>query len=185
MHDFNRSAGKPMSAAVGQYIHGKFHIARSFLIDGGRTQDVMDEIASAGYLDINTTVKIYGDASGKHTDTRNNRSDWDIITEYIVNYRRRDGQRIILDNQVPLSNPPIRSRHNVFNALCKNALGEVNVFIYSEAKDADKGFRLTKLKSGAELIEDDSMREQHVTTAITYWTFKTKNAQPLTNITLT
>ena len=174
MHDFNRAAGKPMSAAVGQLINGKYHVAKSFLIEGGRTQDVMDEIADAGFLDLNTVVKVFGDASGKHTDTRNNRSDWDIISQFIRNYKRKDGQVITLDMQVPLANPAIRTRHNVFNALCGNELGEVNFFIYADAKDADKGFRLTKLKKGAELIEDDSMREQHVTTAITYWTHKSK-----------
>lgn len=174
MHDFNRAAGKPMSAAVGQLINGKYHVAKSFLIEGGRTQDVMDEIADAGFLDLNTVVKVFGDASGKHTDTRNNRSDWDIIAQFIRNYRRKDGKVITLDMQVPLANPAIRTRHNTFNALCENDLGEVNFFIYAEAKDADKGFRLTKLKKGAELIEDDSMREQHVTTAITYWTHKSK-----------
>lgn len=174
MHDFNRAAGKPMSAAVGQCINGVYHIAKSFLIEGGRTQDVMDEIANSGYLDLNSTVKVYGDASGKHTDTRNNRSDWDIISQFISAYKRKDQERIILDMQVPLSNPAIRTRHNVFNALCSNDLGEVSLFIYLDAKDADKGFRLTKLKKGAELVEDDTMREQHVTTAITYWTHRTK-----------
>lgn len=174
MHDFNRAAGKPMSAAVGQEINGKYHVGKSFLIEGGRTQDVMDEIANAGYLDLNTHIKVYGDASGKHTDTRNNRSDWDIIEQFLKAYKRKDGQRLVVEMCVPLSNPAIRTRHNVFNALCKNDLDEVCFFNYLDAKDADKGFRLTKLKKGAELIEDDSMREQHVTTAITYWTHKTK-----------
>jgi hypothetical protein len=175
MHDFNRAAGKPMSAAVGQEIKGNFHVAKTFLVDGGRTQDVMDEIADAGYLDLNTTIKIYGDASGKHTDTRNNRSDWDIISEFINNYKRADSERNTLINNVPLSNPTIRGRHNVLNALFRNDLGETHLFIYKEARDADKGFKLTKLKKGAELVEDDSLREQHVTTAIGYWAHKSKN----------
>lgn len=175
MHDFNRSAGKPMSAAVGQYIQGKFHVAKSFLIEGGRTQDVMDEIADAGFLDLNVNIHVYGDASGKHTDTRNNKSDWDIIKQFLTDYKRKDNERLMVNMQVPLSNPAIRTRHNTFNALCFNDLGEVALYIYMDAKDADKGFRLTKLKKGAELVEDDSMREQHVTTAITYWTHKSKN----------
>lgn len=184
MHDFNRSAGKPMSAAVGQEINGKYHVARTFLIEGGRTQDVMDEIADAGFLDLNTSVKIYGDASGKHTDTRNNRSDWDIITQFIRNYKRKDGKVISLSVEIPLSNPAIRDRHNTANALFCNDLGEVSLFIYLDAKDADKGFRLTKLKKGAELVEDDSMREQHVTTAITYWTHRNKTRKPTTGISI-
>lgn len=182
MHDFNRAAGKPMSAAVGQEINGFYHVARTFLVDGGRTQDVMDEIANAGFLDMNPNIKVYGDASGKHTDTRNNRSDWDIIAQFIRNYKRKDGMRINLSVEVPLANPAIRDRHNVANALFKNDLNQAHMFIYQDARDADKGFRLTKLKKGAELVEDDSMREQHVTTAITYWTHKTKSTKPLASI---
>lgn len=178
MHDFNRAAGKPMSAAVGQVIKGVFHIAKTFLVDGGRTQDVMDEIADAGFLNLNTTIRVYGDASGKHKDTRNNRSDWDIIKQYITDYEREDGESLILDFQVPLSNPAIKTRHNDANAAFENALKEVNCFIYLAAKDADKGFRLTKLKKGAELVEDDSLREQHVTTAITYWIHRVKKSTP-------
>ena len=41
-------------------------------------------------------------------------------------------------------------------------------FIYKEATDGDEGLRLTKLKKGSGLIEDDSYRGQHVTTAFGY-----------------
>lgn len=176
-HDFNRSAGKPMSAAVGQYINGHFHIAKAFLVYGGRTQDIMDEIADAGYLDLSTTIEIFGDASGKHTDTRNNRSDWDIIKQFISNYKRKDNGRNNVVFEVPLANPPIRSRHNVANAIFCNDLGEVSATLYKEAYPAVRGFMLTKLKKGAELVEDDSLAEQHVTSAITYWMHRVKSVQ--------
>jgi len=173
-HDFNRAAGKPMSAAVGQYIDGHFHIARAFLVYGGRTQDIMDEISSKGFLDLNDHVYVYGDATGSHNDTRNNRSDWDIIKQYIQNYQRKDGRKNVLFFEVPKANPPIRARHNVANAVFCNDLGEVQATIYKDANQADKGFLLTKPKKGADLIEDDSLAEQHVTTAITYWMHRVK-----------
>jgi hypothetical protein len=45
----------------------------------------------------------------------------------------------------------------------------VKFFIYQDAADADEGFRLTKLKKGSVLAEDDSYKNQHVTTALGYW----------------
>ena len=49
-----------------------------------------------------------------------------------------------------------------------NALGFVGFYVYKEASETDEGFRLTKLKKGSGLVEDDSYRNQHVTTAIGY-----------------
>ena len=48
-------------------------------------------------------------------------------------------------------------------------LAAQNDDLYKGAKAADEGFRLTKLKKGSGLIEDDSLKQQHVTTAIGYW----------------
>ena len=41
-------------------------------------------------------------------------------------------------------------------------------YVYSEASETDEGFRLTKLKKGSGLVEDDSYRNQHVSGAIGY-----------------
>lgn len=180
MHDFNIGYGKPMSAAVGQQRGEEFHIAQTFLVEGARTDAIMDEIADAGWFNRGSRVRVYGDASGRHKDTRNNKSDYDIIRKFLANYRRPNGQPIAFEFKVPSANPPIRTRHNLANGLFCNALGKRSVFIYRDAKDADIGFRLTNFKKGANLVEDDSMREQHVTTAITYYLFavKTKVAPP-------
>jgi len=57
------------------------------------------------------------------------------------------------------------------NSLFMNDLGEVRFYIYHDAAIADEGFRLTKLKKGSGLVEEDgpSAPYQHVTTAIGYW----------------
>lgn len=169
MHDFNIGHGKPMSAAIGQHINGVFHVAKTFIIEGLNTPKLMDEIASTGLFEIQAKFQVYGDAAGKHKDTRNSQSDYDIIEKFLTNFVRKDGTFLEVEMNVPLSNPAIRTRHNKMNTLFCNDLGEVRFYVYKDAKDLDEGLRLTKLKKGAHLVEDDSFRLQHVTTAVGYW----------------
>ncbi len=172
MHDFNIGFGKPMSAAVGQHIDGIFHVAAAILIDGARTDAIIEEIANKGYLERGSVIRVFGDASGKSADTRNTKSDYDIISGFLAKYRRKNGTPIAYTMNIPLANPPIRKRHNLINGLCLNANKKRSLFVYRDAKEADIGFRLTNFKKGASLVEDDSLRQQHVTTAVGYWIFR-------------
>lgn len=172
MHDFNIAQGKPMSAAVGQYIAGVFHVARSYLVDGADTIEIMEEMEADGIFERHCMFEIYGDATGSRRDTRSKKSDYDLIRKFLDNHRRDDGSRIGYTMKVPKSNPPVRTRHNKVNAKFKDPFGEVRFYVYKGAYDADRGFRLTKLKKGSNYVEDDTLREQHVTTAIGYWICK-------------
>jgi len=69
---------------------------------------------------------------------------------------------------LPLSNGPIRKRHNAVNAFCLNDKAKRRLFVYKDAPTADEGLRLTQLKKGGQYIEDDSKRYQHISTAIGY-----------------
>lgn len=162
--DFNIGDGKPMSMACGQYINDEFHWFAQVIISGARTADTIDELDARGILKKEFKFIICGDASGKNRDTRSSKSDYDII---IKEFQNREFQ---FDYFVPLANPPIRTRHNRVNAYCKNAIGQTRMWIYQGCDKIDEGFRLTKLKSGANYIEDDSKDYQHVTTAIGYAT---------------
>ena len=161
--DFNISDGKPMSAALMQYTKDTFHIFDEAVVHGARTLDICEEIFSHGVLTPGSTVIIHGDATGKARDTRSQMSDYDIILKYFQNV---PGLNVKLE--VPLANPPIRSRHNRVNAYCLNADNEVRLFVYKKAKTVDEGFRLTTLKKGGDYIEDDSKAYQHVTTSCGY-----------------
>lgn len=167
MFDFNIADGKPMSAALGQYIKGIFHIAKTFIVHGARTLDICQEILDADILKDTMSIRIFGDASGKNKDTRSKTSDYDIIFKFFSNYCQQE-----IEMQVPLSNPPIRSRHNLINSQFLNANDRIKCYIYIDAKDANKGFKLTKLKKGASYLEDDTFELQHVTTAIGYWEYR-------------
>jgi hypothetical protein len=169
-HDFNIGEGKPMSAFVGQFYDNAWHIKKTYLLFRSNTHQILDEMADDGVFENKTTFKIYGDATGRHSDTRSNQSDWDIIEDFLGHYKRKDGSTLEFSIDVPRSNPPIRRRHNRMNAKFLNANNQVGFYIYSEAYDADEGFRLTKLKKGSGLIEDDGplCPWQHCTTAIGY-----------------
>lgn len=172
--DFNNSkSGKPMSIGAGQFINGQYHIGKTWIIGGMRTLDIMDEVANDGYLDMGfPMVRFFGDASGRHGDTRANKPDWDLVENFIANYRPKHRAYLDYEIEVPASNPAIKARHNLVNGLCRNDLEQSNLFIYKEAKDLGKGLRLTQLKENARLIEDDSLREQHITTALGYYCYR-------------
>lgn len=163
MHDFNIGHGKPMSMAVGQRINDTFHVAQTFVIEGADTNDIMAELVESGILNRRTLYRVFGDASGKNRDPRSKTTDYGIIETVLKR------NKINFEMNVPRANPPVRRRHNRVNAKCCNYQQKVQLYIYKEAETADEGFRLTKLKKGGQYLEDDSLAQQHVTTAIGYW----------------
>jgi hypothetical protein len=171
--DFNIGAGKPMSAMVGQYICDVFHVAKTFIVHGANTLDMMKEIADSGLFKRPANFRVFGDATGKHRDTRSNLSDYDIIDRFMSHYDSPTGG-LNYTMEVARSNPPIRKRHNSVNARFLNGNGKVQLYVYKGAKDATSGFLDTKLKKGGSYIEDDSFEFQHITTAIGYWVMQIK-----------
>lgn len=166
--DFNIGVGKPMSACFHQFINGEFHFGENYVVEGARTEDILEEMAARGLFDYNTRFLVRGDATGRARNTASKHSNYDIIRNFLSNHKNKHGQTIRFEMQVPLSNPPIRTRHNTMNAQMKNANGEHRLFVYADAQVLDEGFRLTKLKEGGQYLEDDSKRFQHVTTAAGY-----------------
>ncbi len=170
--DFNIAKGKPMSSTVYQRSHSQFRFLDEVVIEGSRTLDQMEEWAAKGYLDLpgNPTVLIYGDATGRHADTRSNNSDYDIIDDFLFRFTRKDGQRLEYEIEVGLTNPSIRDRHNIVNGQLRSASGISSILIDKKCNTIDEGFRKTKLKDGSKYIEDDSAScpYQHITTAIGY-----------------
>ena len=161
--DFNIGEGKPLSVCAFQYIDDVFHFFGEVVVHGMRTLDSCDELAARGLLDFNCEYIVYGDASGRNRDTRSKGSDYDLIMGALQN---RPGFRV--RKLVPLSNPPLRERHNRVNAYCRNSNGAVRLYVYKDAPMCDKGLRLTALKPGGTYIEDDSKEYQHISTSIGY-----------------
>jgi hypothetical protein len=168
--DFNIGEGKPLSVAVCQYVpqSDSFHVFLEVVINGMRTEDSCEELAGRGVLDMPVEFFICGDATGKHKDTRSRRSDYEIIVDFLSNFKTADGRNVSFQKIVPLANPPVRDRHNLVNAYLLNAEGRRRMFVYKDAPTADKALRLTRLLDSGRYIEDDSKPYQHIGTAIGY-----------------
>lgn len=166
--DFNIGLGKPLSSCVMQIVDDKAHIFGEAVIHGLRTLENVEALASKGYFNYPVRYIVTGDASGKHKDTRSNRSDYDILKKFFSLYEQEhDGRLIDFKMKVPAANPPIKKRQNCVNAYCFNELKQRRLFVYKGSPTSDEGLRLTKLKKGS-YVEDDSKEYQHITTAIGY-----------------
>lgn len=164
--DFNIGLGKPLSVCLFQVQGNKFHIFEEIIVHGSDTQEALEEISSRGLLNYELKYRIHGDATGASKHTASKLSDYDIIRKFLDNYR--GNSKIDFSIEVPKSNPPIRTRHNLVNAYCKNQKGEFRLFVYKNCPTLDKGLSLTSFKKGGQFIEDDSKEYQHVTTALGY-----------------
>ncbi len=165
--DFNIGEGKPLSAVLFQFHSGAFHFYEQCVVEGMRTLDSCEEMQARGLLSKDFAYHLHGDASGRHKDTRNKKSDWDLINKWFADNSYRFAER------VPMSNPPIRERHNYVNAWCYNTNKQVRLYVYKmETKEkrnmVDEALRLTALKRGGQFLEDDSKDYQHIGTAIGY-----------------
>lgn len=165
--DFNIGHGKPLSSCFFQF-DGAFRFFKDLVFESLRTEDMLEEALNKGLLDHSTEYIINGDATGKARDTRSKHNDYEIIQKFLANNRNTKGQPIRFKMDVPLINPKVRARHNLVNSWLMNAKNEVRLFVYQDAKVVHQGLMLTKLKSGADYIEDDSKSYQHVTTAVGY-----------------
>lgn len=170
--DFNIGIGKPMSCILSQYDKAKdtFHFFFEVVMHGSRTEDVLEEIAAHGIFELPVMFEIHGDATGGARSTNSKWSNYDLIDQFLKQYKSKTNPILKINHRllIPTKNPPVRERHNIVNAYCKNAKGDVRFFIYKKCKVAHEGMRLTSLKKGADYIEDDSKEYQHITTAIGY-----------------
>lgn len=170
--DFNIGLGKPMSCCLSQYDKATdtFHFFDEVIVHGFRTQDTLDEMSAKGYFDYPVVFEIHGDSTGGARSTNSNWSNYEIIENFLANYRTKTGLKLNYRLLIPKSNPPIKERHNIVNAYCANSLGQNRLFVYEKCKTINEGMNQTTLKKGAEYIEDDGINHpyQHVTTALGY-----------------
>ena len=170
-HDFNIGTGKPMSCTIFQYIERKkkFIFLDEVVMEGTRTGGIYEEIAGRGWLDhkYTTEIIVHGDANGKNSDTRGDRSDYDIIDRFLSNYERKDGTPLDVDIDVQLANPRIRDRHNLVNGLLRNGAGRVSILLDKRCKVLNDGLMKTRLKENGSFVEVEDYW-QHITTALGY-----------------
>ena len=160
--DFNIADGKPQSAAMFQLIDGVFHFFQESVIDRANwCLDNLTEFEANGLLTDVRSVIIHGDASGRARSPNSLRSAYNLIEGWLGE------RRIPYSIDVPKANPPLVERWTTVNAMCQNAKGEIRIFVYKPCKVLNQGMKLARKKEGSAL-EDDSLRYQHITTALGY-----------------
>lgn len=168
--DFNIGVGKPMSCALAQYdpVMDMYHGFNEAVIEGARTEDIMEDLKARGLLDHDAIYYIHGDRNGNNRSTQSRNSDFELIESFLSNVKNSKGRPIRYEMHVASSNPPVRDRHNLVNSYFKNEMKQVRTRIYKDAPTLNQGFLLTALKKGGNYIEDDSTTYQHITTAWGY-----------------
>lgn len=166
--DFNIGQGKPMSSCLAQikkgpsWVTGKVRpyvtVFAEFILDSTDTRDLVSEAQESEWLRAVRPgdVLLSGDASGRSRDTRSKTTDYGILAD--AGFTRQD---------VPLSNPPIRTRHNAVNAMLQAGDGDVRTAIHPRCATLARGLETVRLRSGASYLEQETY-DQHVTTAFGY-----------------
>lgn len=146
--DFNIGLGKPMSSTLSQYDvkTDTFHFFDEVVVHGSRTEDQLEEMQAKGYFELNARFEIHGDATGGAKSTASKWSNYEIIDQFLANYKTKSGLKLNYQLFVPKSNPPVRERHNIVNAYCLNSIGQTRLFVYEKCKTLNEGMKLTALK---------------------------------------
>ncbi|GAB7079860.1 phage terminase large subunit [Megalodesulfovibrio paquesii] len=161
-HDFNLAPGKPMSSVLAQLRRGEhgmeLHVLDEIVMETADTNHVIAEMKARPWQALaRAGVIVYGDASGRARDTRSGMTDYSLLAA-----------AGFAQQKVPRANPPVRERHNLVNCLLCDAEGRVRLKIHPRCATLARGLERAALKQGAQYVEDDSLYEQHVTTALGY-----------------
>ena len=171
--DFNTAKGKPMSAAIFQYINDHFYFYDECVLENSNTRGVMEELEERGFFKQFTGTQqliINGDATGWKNDSAAEFSDYGLIKQFIDHLPYKVNYKV----SVPNSNPGVKERHKLVNSYLKNLLNEVRISVFPPLHDPKKvstlhkGFKSTQLKKGSKYAEDDKNPNQHITTSAGY-----------------
>jgi hypothetical protein len=148
--DFNLS---PMAWTLGQlnadrwWWFDEIHLVNSHTMEAAvELRDRLLVLKQLGHRG-EPSVILCGDATGKATQRSSNQSDYDIVKSVLKD------AKISFRDETPESNPPIKDRVNAVNSRCKNALGEVNMWVHKiNCPKLIYDFERVTWKPGAEFI---------------------------------
>jgi len=166
--DFNLS---PMAWTMGQLAADRWwwfdeiHLKNSHTMEAA--QELRDRILlmkQQGYRGTPDLI-LCGDATGKATQRASNQSDYDIVKTVLKD------AGISFRDETPPSNPSIKDRVNSVNIKCKDARGDINMWINPETcphlvKDLDR----VSWKEGSDYILDPGPKKEltHASDSIGY-----------------
>ena len=157
--DFNVD---PMSSVVAQVRENLAHVIDEIVISRATTLMACQEFCNR-YTRHPGGIRIYGDASGNNAHTTGS-SDYKIIKEYFL---KQTG--LIPEQRVPKSNPGVRDRISLVNALLRNADGEIRLYVDPKCKELIKDFEELAFKEGTTIPDKDKdSARSHASDALGY-----------------
>jgi hypothetical protein len=169
--DFNLS---PMHWNLGQYAGDFYHWFDEIHLTNSHTteaafalRDKILAMIAEGFRGEPHLI-ICGDATGKATQRTSNASDYDILKEVLKDAGIR------FEDRTPESNPPIKDRVNAVNAKCRNAHGQVQLFVdFDRCPKLVYDFQRVLWKPGVDIALDPGKKKDltHATDGVGYAVF--------------
>ncbi len=157
--DFNVD---PMCSIVAQRYGEEFQVLDEIVLRRASTQEACEELATR-YGGWSAGVIVYGDASGNHMQTSGT-SDYTIIRNYFT----RSGMRNIHYCVAP-SNPMVRDRVNLVNAMLRSAEQNTRLFIEPRCKELILDLeQVTYKPQSLQLDKSSDPRRTHLSDALGY-----------------
>ncbi len=104
------------------------------------------------------SVQVHGDAAGRQRNTKNNWSDYDIVTKVLG---AAYGARFV--PRWPMSNPGVIESINAVNGLLKNSLGQVRVRVHPRCAKLIRDFEQVSFRPGSTDIDKVTNKD------LTHW----------------
>ena len=151
--DFNVD---PMCSVIGQIQDGIVRILDEMTMSRTTTPEVCGEFLNR-YPYHEAGIVIYGDASGSRRQTTGH-SDFEMVRQALY----RSGHKRV-SYRIPRSNPEVRERVSLVNAMLASAGGETRLRIRPKCRELILDLEQVCYKSGSTVIdkEKDSRRTHH------------------------
>jgi Terminase large subunit, T4likevirus-type, N-terminal len=157
--DFNVD---PMSSVIAQRYGTELWALDEIVMSRASTQQACEEF-HARFPNHPAGVVICGDASGARLQTAGT-TDYRIVREY---FRSAGYQNLQI--RVPPSNPHVRLRVELTNAMLQAATGEANLFVDPKCKGLIQDFEEVTYKPGSGIIDKDrDSKRTHLSDAVGY-----------------
>ena len=157
--DFNVD---PMCSIIAQRTGSNIRVLDEIFLRGATTRDACREFLEK-FPEHNAEVVVYGDASGYQHQTTGS-TDYEMIREYFVANAKGP-----VRYGAPRSNPLVRDRVNLTNAMLRSAAGDIGLLVDRKCKELIKDLEQVSYKEDSNQIdkERDRMRS-HLSDALGY-----------------
>ena len=151
--DFNVD---PMCSVIGQIQDGLVRIPDEITLGLSNTPQVCEEFLNR-YPHHEAGIVIYGDATGSRRQTTGH-SDYEMVKQALC----QSGQKHV-SYRIPRSNPDVRERVNLVNAMLRSAQGETKLLIRPKCRELILDLEQVCYKPGSSVVdkERDPRRTHH------------------------